>query len=638
MNTQCLTWRANRIAAGDEAKNASPRGAHPRGPRIRSGDVSNAGRTSIVTRDAAAESAIPVWRLSVPLRLALLSVSFLLLTACGNEAVSFRTVGDVGDCSSAISNSTGKWVTVVNSAFTPPGVADKYFYSFNQPAINSNGKVVFRARAKAPGGGCCGSGGGGGGEPHRGVWVVDLCSSRALQTVLDTTMLVPDPNNTGAIFNETPSIPRIDISSPLIATRGNSPPVWVYTDTTTGLETRAGTTGVFTWMNGPLATGVATLGNVPDFSRFQVPPPSAAGTKFDVFPGSPTMSSGKYIAFKGNYTVTENEVSVGKTGVYFRDISDINSRIIAIADTNTLIPGRAVPFGSTAPPSAAAGKIVFTGLDNEEAPTMGGIYVAPLTERPALTAIAAIDDPVPDRTGVPLVDGSTFTKFGEGLAYDGRYVAFWGAWGAATRDIVLTCPTDGNKDRIAYCLEVYVPYGKTTVQVPVNQGIFLHDTVSGKTLMVARAGVGQGFQDFLYWVYSGRPPGTGNSPDDSDGEPPRWRSSAFAAVDGARGVLFKGSRNPVPDVTVPSNGIYGAGYSDGALTDVVPVIEVGDLVAKLDAGAPADSTVASVGIEREAVRGGWVTLTVSTINPAGKSWAGVYATHVPMLNDFPPTN
>lgn len=508
----------------------------------------------------------------------------------------------------------------------PPGVVGKSFFSFNQPSINRDGKVVFRARAKAAGGGA-------GGEPHRGVWAVDLCSSPALQTIIDNSTVVPAPNNTGETFIETPSIPRIDISSPLLASRGNSQPVWTYTDPITQLESRAGTTGIFTWINGPLATGVNILGNLPDFSYFQVPG-APAGTKFDVFPGSPTATNGKYIAFKGNFTVIENLVSVGKTGVYFRDISVPNSPVVAIADTSTMIPGQAVPFGSTAPPSAAAGKIVFTGLDNEETPTLGGIYVAPLTDRPILTAIALIGDPVPGRTGVPVVNAN-FTKFGEGLAYDGRYVAFWGAWGTDTRALVLSCPTDGNQDLRTYCNATY-PQGYTA-QIPVNQGIFLHDTVSRQTLMVARTGVGEAFQDFLYWVFSGRPPGTGSG-DDSDGEPPRWRSSAFAAVDGTRGVLFKGSRSPIPNVTVPSSGIYGAGYVNEALTDVVPAIEVGNLVAKLDPVAPADSTVLSVGIEREAVRSGWVTLTVSSINPAGESWAGVYATYVPALNNIPPTN
>lgn len=398
----------------------------------------------------------------------------------------------------------------------------------------------------------------------------------------------------------------------------------------------------------PAGHGVDTLGNVAEFSYFQVPG-APAGTKFDVFPGSPTMSSGKYIAFKGNYTVEETVAgsgvqTVGKTGVYFRDISVPSSRVILIADSNTMIPGQTVPFGSTAPPSAAAGKIVFTGLDNENNPTQGGIYVAPMVERPpftapSLTAIARIGDPVPDRSGVPLADGSTFSTFGEGLSYDGRYVAFWGAWGADKRNLDLVCPADGNKDIKAYCLAHSGPGGTTPMQVSVNQGIFLHDTVSGKTLMVARSGVGEPFEDFLYWVYSGRPPGTGSTPDDSDGEPPRWRSSAFAAVDGTRGVIFKGSRSPISGVAVPSSGIYAVAYVNGAaLSDVVPAIEVGDLVAKLDPSAPADSTVLSAGIEREAFRNGWVTLTMSSINPAGESWAGIYATHVSALIDIPPTD
>lgn len=298
------------------------------------------------------------------LELAFLATSVLLVAACGGGSDAPAPAPVASACGSAIGNATGKWVTVVNNAISPPGAAGvgKNFFSYNQPSINSDGKAVFRARAKAPGGAA-------GGEPHRGVWAVDLCSSPALQTILDTETVVPDPNNLGSIFNETPSIPRIDISSPLIASRGNSQPVWTYTDPNTGLETRAGTTGIFTWINGPLTTGVNTLGNVPDFAFFQVPLPAPAGTKFDVFPGSPTMTDGKYIAFKGNYTVTENNVSVGKTGVYFRDISVPTGPVIAIADTNTIIPGQTVPFGSTAPPSAAAGKIVFTGLDNEESPT-----------------------------------------------------------------------------------------------------------------------------------------------------------------------------------------------------------------------------------------------------------------------------
>ena len=187
----------------------------------------------------------------------------MLLAACGGNDAPTPLPPVASACSSAISNATGKWVTVVNNAVSPPGPAGvgKNYFSYNQPSINSNGLVVFRARAKAPGGAPAG-------EPHRGVWSVDLCSSPALQTILDTETVVPAPNNLGSIFNETPSIPRIDISSPLIASRGNSQPVWTYIDPITQLETRAGTTGIFTWINGPLTTGVNTLGNLPDFSYF----------------------------------------------------------------------------------------------------------------------------------------------------------------------------------------------------------------------------------------------------------------------------------------------------------------------------------------------------------------------------------
>lgn len=567
------------------------------------------------------------------LHVAMASSGVILLATCGGGG---NTTPPASGCSNAIGNATGKWVTVVNNTYTPPGDPSMNFFSYNQPSVNGNGEVVFRARAKIAGGS-----GSAGGEPHRGVWVVDLCSSPALQTVVDNATLVPDPNNLGVTFTETPSIPRIDISSSLLATRGNSQPVWDYIDPVTQLETRAGTTGVFIRINGTVTTAANVLGNVSAFSYFQVPG-APAGTRFDVFPGSPAAANGKYIAFKGNFTVPDPGnplLTMGKTGVYFRDISIPASPVILIADNNTMIPGQSVPFGSTAPPSAAAGKIVFTGLDNENAPTKGGIYVAPLTDQPSLTAIAQIGDPVPDQGGNPIA-GATFATFGEGLAYDGRYVAFWGAWGTDMRDIALTCPADGNKDLLAYC-NLPINQGGTggtiTMPISVNQGIFINDTASGRTLMVARAGTGNTFQDFLYWVYSGRPPGSGSTTDASDGEPPRWRSSAFVAVDGARGVIFKGSRYPVSGVTVPSSGIYGVGYANGALTDFIPVIEVGDFVAKLDASAPSDSAVLSVGIEREAIRNGWVTLTVSTINPAGNSWAGVYATHVSALSDIPPT-
>lgn len=576
-------------------------------------------------------------------------LALLTLASCGggdgtSSMVNFSPFATAAVCTGAISNATGKWVTVVNNGYSPPGAADMNFFSFNQPSVNGNGELVFRGRARTSGTS--------GSQPLRGVWKVNLCTSSGMKAVATTTTPVPDPNNqvdptTGApapaVFNETPSIPRIDISSSLLGTRGNSPPVWTYTDPVTGLETKAGTTGIFFQANGPLTTGVDNMGNVPGFSQFQVPG-APAGTKFDVFPGSPSFANGKYIAFKGNYTVpaptpTDPAATASKTGVYVRDVSRTDNPVVLIADSNTMIPGQTVPFGSTAPPSAADGEMVFTGLDNEGAPTMGGIYMAKLLPDPAasvpvLGTVVKIGDPVPGRDGNALADGSTFTAFGEGLSFDGRHISFWAAWGTQMRDVTLTCPTEGNKDVIAYCNQLYAPNGTTTVQVPVNQGIFVQDTGTGKTVMVARAGLNQPFLDFLYWNFSGRAPGTG----DATGELARWRSSAFSAVDGKRGAVFKGSRSPIPNISVPSSGIYAVVMTGGVPADEVPVVEVGDLANKVDPAAPADSTVLSVAIEREGLRNGWLTLSLSSINPAGEAWAGVYVTHVSTLDKFPSLN
>ena len=69
----------------------------------------------------------------------------------------------------------------------------------------------------------------------------------------------------------------------------------------------------------------------------------------------------------------------------------------------------------------------------------------------------------------------------------------------------------------------------------MNQGIFVHDTAP-------RGGTPDGGQDrarfdeFLFWNYSGKTPciGGGHSEEggEDDGEPARWRSSAFVAVSG----------------------------------------------------------------------------------------------------------
>lgn len=547
----------------------------------------------------------------------------------------------------------GAWKMISNNLTIMPDSPQLPFFSYNQPSINTNGMVVFRGRAKDA------SGGSGNSGTQKGIYASDVCPAKlSIFTVADSKTTVPMPNNTGAMFTEFPSMPRIDGNSGLIASRGQSDPVWTLAD-----GTKLGTSGMYVSLPSGLTTGVGLLGSVPEFAYMQVPDASTPGTKFDQFPGSGSASDGKYLVFKGNYTD-----GASKTGVYYRNLDVPNSPVTLIAGSNTPIPGASssgagapVPvFGSTAPPSASNGQLVFVGLDNEQAPTMGGIYLAPIADRPTLTPLVEIGSPVPDSTGValpaptapasgPAPAAPTFSQFGEGLAFDGHYVAFWGAWDsnptshAGMHQVTVTCPTDGNKQLVAACMNGSdpdangQPTGTNQEWIPDNQGIFLLDTTTKQAWMVARAGsTGELFNDFQYWTYSGAPPQPGQAPT-TDAEPPHWRASAFAAVDGARGVLFKGSLATVSGgPTPPKSGIYGAAFdatntaaTAGPIGSVFKVIAAGDDMAILDPAAPAGSTVTSLGLEREALRGGWLALTASSITAGGEGWAGIYATYFP---------
>ncbi len=98
------------------------------------------------------------------------------------------------------------------------------------------------------------------------------------------------------------------------------------------------------------------------------------------------MTEGDTIVFKGNYTAPDGSA---RTGVYYRELENApaggTSPVVLIANsTDTVIPGTDTVFGSTAPPSAAGQRVVFAGFDNEDAPTLGGIYLAALQSQPPL--------------------------------------------------------------------------------------------------------------------------------------------------------------------------------------------------------------------------------------------------------------
>lgn len=540
----------------------------------------------------------------------------------------------VAPCASA--QTTFTWTTVVNNGVTVPGDTRK-FNSYNQPSLNINRLVVFRARSK----------GGMTGEPAHGIFTREMANATPLVTIFDRNTAVPQPNNLGSTFNEPPSFPRIDILSDTIASRGNHQPVWSYT--LDGTDTRAGTTGIYTNPFGDLITGASNLGAVPDFDFFAVPGTDPA-FKFDVFPGAPAVTDESTIVFKGNYSVPNPNnpgETISKTGVYYRDLTDAaipvsggaqlapaggTNPIVVIADTDTLIPGTDTQFGSTAPPSAAGRKAVFAGFDNEDSPTNGGIYLVPLNgPRPRLAALVKIGEQVPGEK-----KGSVFNKVGEGVSFDGRFVAFWGAWGSETKTLILQCPNEGNKARLAYCRQQY-PNGFTTT-VPIHQGIFVHDTVTHFTFAVAKTPAD--FTDFVYWNFSGVAPGTGESED--TGEPARWRSAEFAAVSGLVNgslkdatfhVAFKARTGDVVDgaYVIPVDGIYlrkGPGK-----TPMATVVETGMEGTLIDPQTPIDSLtgaalpVTEMGLERDGFRGNSLVINV-TMGAEETGWAGIYLTTV----------
>lgn len=516
------------------------------------------------------------------------------------------------------------WTTVVNNNdMIPDALPVRTFNSYNQPSVNADGLVVFRGRSRE---------GGSLGPATHGIYIRDMAVSESgIVKILDRTTQVPAPNNLGATFIETPSFPRIDMWSGTIVTRGNHQPVYAYLPIGELEDTQVGTSGIYVGTDGELLTGAAKLGSAPGFELFAVPgitPP----VPFEIFPGAPSVTDGFTIAFKGNYTTVDG---LSQTGIFYRNLEHEtaggHSPVILIANSSfTEIPGSDPPvvFGSTSPPSAAGGLVVFTGFDNEQSPSLGGVYLAPLAPEPDLTPLVEIGSSVPGESV-----SETFTHLGEGIAFDGRYVGFWGAWGSEMKTVRLYCPDEGNKDRIVYCNNTSICDDTNRcyqlMEVPVHQGIFVHDIQSHRTIPVAKTG--PKFDEFLFWNYSGKVPGNISSygeGDETDGEPARWRSSAFVAVSG-RGdqtfyTAFKGAKGEI-------EGIY-LGLGPGRAT--LSVLDTTMDGQAIDPEAPSESTITEVGLEREGLRNEWLVVNArmgSEGTDEEEGMAGIYLTKVPSV-------
>ena len=211
-----------------------------------------------------------------------------------------------------------------------------------------------------------------------------------------------------------------------------------------------------------------------------------------------------------------------------------------------------------------------------------------------------------------------FKTVGEGLSFDGNSVGFWGSWGDTTKSVTVRCATDGNDAIRAACLEQdtngVVGDGIYAFEVPEHQGIFTVDTESGAVSMKAQTG--SQFEDLLFWTFSGAPSDSGGDGTD-DREEPRWRSSAFVAVDDFNAVFKALGTNG-------RTGLFG-NFDD----EVFTILETGMNGDLLDAQATG-MEITSLGIERDGFRNGWLAINAGMENAeTGDSWAGIYVTRVP---------
>jgi hypothetical protein len=145
----------------------------------------------------------------------------------------------------------------------------------------------------------------------------------------------------------------------------------------------------------------------------------------------------------------------------------------------------------------------------------------------------------------------------------------------------------------------------------------------GTTVAIAKTG--DQFHDFVYWNFSGRPPGTGHGEEGDDGEetyePPRWRSATFGAV----------SATGVPSISAfkartadEKDGIYVRKVQPSKIGEIVKLLETGMPGSAVDPDA-AGTTIISLGVERDGFRGQWLAVTVGMVPAtAEEGWAGVY--------------
>jgi hypothetical protein len=167
--------------------------------------------------------------------------------------------------------------------------------------------------------------------------------------------------------------------------------------------------------------------------------------------------------------------------------------------------------------------------------------------------------------------------------------------------------------------------------VQVEQAIFVYDANTGSLSLLAKTGTepDREYDDFVYWNYSGAPPGAG----EGDGEPPRFRSSAFLAISARPGAgtrtAFKARRGDLDGDYVYINvidGIYLAEQVGSGPARLATLLETGMDGTVLDPDAVEGGLalpIAELALERDGFRGGKLAIAAS-MGEEEDGWGGIY--------------
>ncbi len=261
---------------------------------------------------------------------------------------------------------------------------------------------------------------------------------------------------------------------------------------------------------------------------------------------------------------------------------------------------------------------MFAGFDNEENPSLGGIYLAELgRETPELEALVSIGDPVLGETA-RRPGSAGWARVSLRRAVRGLL----GRLGPGEPHDPTPLPDGGQQGPHCVLPHAVSGAGGLTDQAS-RQARHLPARYLDRRDARSRQGAEGNFEDFVFWNFSGRVPGIGGGDEggEDDGEPARWRSSAFIAVSGTA-TAFKAVTGNRVGVYLSSQPGRQARHRDR---------QPHRRPARGSGGTRRPRLVTEVGLEREGLRGDWLTVSAKMAVEGGTEedgMAGVYITQL----------